>query len=160
MQKIDERMIEYKGMKQNNEGWCTFGTYGVVCRRSEKQKNSCWFMVMMGIGLCVLQEFYLIISGRQDHIEMIHWCMGAAPGAVLLLLGKVTGGRIGIGDGMVVFGAGLMTGGILSFRIFIWSLMLIFIFSCVGLLTGKLRCHSCIPFVPFYTMAYIGGWIL
>jgi len=118
------------------------------------------FMVMMGIGLCVLQEFYLIISGRQDHIEMIHWCMGAAPGAVLLLLGKVTGGRIGIGDGMVVFGAGLMTGGILSFRIFIWSLMLIFIFSCVGLLTGKLRCHSCIPFVPFYTMAYIGGWIL
>ena len=60
------------------------------------------FMVMMGIGLCVLQEFYLIISGRQDHIEMIHWCMGAAPGAVLLLLGKVTGGRIGIAFSSII----------------------------------------------------------
>lgn len=52
------------------------------------------FMVMMGIGLCVLQEFYLIISGRQDHIEMIHWCMGAAPGAACCFWGKLQEGEL------------------------------------------------------------------
>lgn len=126
----------------------------------KNRKIHAGLMVMLGIGVCVLQGLWLVISGREDQVGMFHWCIGAVPGIALLILGKLTGGRIGAGDGMVVLGVGLMTGGILSFRIFIWSLLLIFIFSCIGLMIGKLRRDSCIPFVPFYTIAYIGGWIL
>ena len=72
----------------------------------------------------------------------------------MLAASVISKGQVGIGDGIVLTVAGGMLGGSESVEVFILSLLLVFIFSCIGLSIKKLSRKSALPFVPFYFAAY------
>lgn len=81
---------------------------------------------------------------------------GMFPGIIVLAASVISKGQVGIGDGIVLTVAGGMLGGSESVEVFILSLLLVFIFSCIGLSIKKLSRKSALPFVPFYFAAYMG----
>ena len=82
--------------------------------------------------------------------------VGMFPGIIVLAASVISKGQVGIGDGIVLTAAGGMLEGSESVEVFILSLLLVFIFSCIGLIIKKLSRKSALPFVPFYFAAYMG----
>lgn len=82
--------------------------------------------------------------------------VGMFPGIIVLAVSVISKGQVGIGDGIVLTAAGGMLEGSESVEVFILSLLLVFIFSCIGLIIKKLSRKSALPFVPFYFAAYMG----
>jgi prepilin signal peptidase PulO-like enzyme (type II secretory pathway) len=75
------------------------------------------------------------------------------PGAFLTGVGKLSGGRVGAGDGIVVWAAGIWTGFYGIFRVLVWALLLAAAAAAV-LLMRKSRKKE-IPFVPFLAAAFL-----
>lgn len=85
---------------------------------------------------------------------------GSFPGLLLLILYRPSGRQIGLGDGLMLLGIGIFLGGDRGITVFMLSLGLLFIFSCIGMVIHKLNRRSCVPFAPFYLAAYLGVIIL
>ena len=81
---------------------------------------------------------------------------GCLPGVLILFLNRVSRGQVGLGDGVMLMGTGLYLGGSASLKVFMFSLGLIFIYSCAGLTIKRLSGKSQLPFAPFYLAAYLG----
>jgi len=86
--------------------------------------------------------------------------LGCIPGVVLLALNRPSKGQVGMGDGLLLVGMGLHLGMHKAFLAWFYSLGIVFLFSCIGLIMKKLRPKSCVPFAPFYMAAYIGVVVL
>lgn len=86
--------------------------------------------------------------------------LGGIPGMMLLALHRPSKGQIGIGDGLMLLGMGLHLGLSKAFMAWFYSLGILFIFSCIGLIMKKLKPKSQVPFAPFYLAAYIGVVVL
>lgn len=80
---------------------------------------------------------------------------GMLPGALLLVVSLVSGGCIGLGDGIVLLFIGAILGGLTSLHVFMGSFCLIFVFSCIGLILKKMQRKSTLPFIPFYFISYL-----
>ena len=86
--------------------------------------------------------------------------LGGIPGVMLLTLHRPSKGQIGIGDGLMLLGMGLHLGLQKAFTAWFYSLGILFVFSCIGLMMKKLKPKSQVPFAPFYLAAYIGVVVL
>lgn len=77
---------------------------------------------------------------------------GLLPGAALLALAMLSGGRLGIGDGIVLLIIGNMAGLEKSVLILLAAVMGAFAFSCILLIFFRKGKNDCFPFVPFYAL--------
>ncbi|WP_230398759.1 prepilin peptidase [Novisyntrophococcus fermenticellae] len=104
--------------------------------------------VFYGIWGLIL-TFY---SGNIFHWEVI---ADLLPGLILLLIGKVSGGKVGYGDGLLVLSFGVWNGFKNCIFTLAAALMLAFLWSAFSLLKKSLNKNSEIPFVPFLLISYI-----
>ena len=84
--------------------------------------------------------------------------LSMVPGALLAGVSKLTEGRIGLGDGIVVWAVGIWMGFFDLLRILAWSFLLAAGTASV-LLARKSRKKE-IPFVPFLAAAFLAERIL
>lgn len=97
-----------------------------------------------------------IISIIQGEIPLLERLTGLSLGVLLLILNKVTGDQIGLGDGLIFCITGISLGFYINSIILITSLFLSAIFSIFYVLIKKVSKKTTIPFVPFIFMASLG----
>lgn len=121
--------------------------------------------------LPVFPIFYLLAAGilfacMKDVEDLQNTLLGVGMGLLLCAVSRLTGGSIGMGDGLLALLMGLYMGGIFTFL----CLCFAFLFSalaalCLICLKKKGKKDS-LPFIPFMLAGYImanwiqGGWIL
>lgn len=81
---------------------------------------------------------------------------GMSIGGAILVLGKVTRGQIGDGDGILFCLTGLGLGFWDNFYLLFLSLFFSAVFSIVMLVIKKMNRKQTFPFVPFMLFGYIG----
>lgn len=112
-------------------------------------------VALIGIG-CLAILAYSFLAG-----EITIWSRvaGLSLGVILLILNPVTGGQIGIGDGLIVgiIGAGLGFNR-LAF-ILAYGLLGSAVFSIGLIIFRKADRKVTIPFVPFLLLGYLGGFL-
>ena len=79
---------------------------------------------------------------------------GIAVGAAVIILSLVSGGIIGIGDGLVLCVAGIYIGGINTMRLLLTGLFLSSLYALVLLFMHRKRRKDTIPFIPFLLAAF------
>lgn len=111
------------------------------------------------IGVIGLGVISIVVSCFTKDISFWNRITGLGLGLVLLFLNPVTGGQIGIGDGLIVSIIGLAVG--------FYQLSVILILALFGtgvtaaglLLFKKAGRKATIPFIPFVFFGYLGGLI-
>jgi leader peptidase (prepilin peptidase)/N-methyltransferase len=81
---------------------------------------------------------------------------GMAVGMALLILALLSGGRIGVGDGVLLIVTGIYLGLEGNLELLFLALLLSGLWALVLLLLNKKKRQDTIPFVPFLLAAYIG----
>lgn len=106
-----------------------------------------------GIGEGIREEE---ISGEMNLIR-IGWkiLLGLMPGAFFLGIAWVSG-KAGKGDGLVLMILGALTDYRICMIIFSVSLLLVSAFSVCMMALRRIHRKTCLPYIPFLTVAYIG----
>ncbi|MGN0342202.1 MAG: prepilin peptidase [Roseburia sp.] len=81
---------------------------------------------------------------------------GLLPGIILLVIALISGGAIGIGDGLVVIVMGIFLGGIRNLQVLCVALVLSAVISLGLLVMKKKNKRDSIPFIPCLLVAYLG----
>lgn len=91
------------------------------------------------------------------HGNLLHWefIANLLPGLILLLIGKISGGKVGYGDGLLVLSFGIWDGFRSCMFTFTTGLMLASLCSAFSLLKRNFNKNSEIPFIPFLLISYI-----
>ena len=87
------------------------------------------------------------------------WILPAVlPGIMMVAYGRLTGGKLGEADGMMVIPAGLLQGWERCTAEVITACFLTCLYAMLLLLTGKGTRHTRIPFAPFLLAAMLLLW--
>ena len=105
---------------------------------------------MMALGLRWWME-----ELRWNTDGILFLCKAAAPGMVILLIGKITRQAIGYGDGILMLVCGLYLGGKTAVLLFMTGLFCLFPISLLLLLSGKAKREEELPFAPFLLAAFM-----
>jgi len=124
---------------------------GTICDLVKREIFSAY--LIGGTAFAVLYQIFN--CGNNWYVSIC----GALIGVGFLLLSKFTDEQIGYGDSWMILNLGIYLG--------IWKLIVLlgivfgvsFIFSCTGLVCGKLKRRTRIPFYPFLMIGYIGVMI-
>lgn len=82
------------------------------------------------------------------------------PGILLLIGGAVSGGRIGLGDGLMVTALGSLVSLEEVFMLLAWAFCGAFVYAGIQFMKGRGRRNQVFPFVPFLLAGYVGGMLL
>lgn len=109
------------------------------------------------IVLILIQFIVIIIifPFRKD-IDIIESITGGLLGGFLVLISKVSRGRIGVGDGLVLSVTGIGLGVKSNFIMILYGMLFAAIFSMVLIIVKKVNRNYKLPFIPFIFAAYIG----
>ncbi len=103
------------------------------------------------IVLFIVSVMFRLMSDEGD-IIWFDWVWSVLPGLFLTGVGLLTGGKVGIGDGILITELGIAFGFIRCMYILTGALFLCCLFSVVLLLLHKGNKKTQIPFVPFITL--------
>lgn len=95
---------------------------------------------------------------RMQSIE--NMLLGMSVGVTLLVLSKLTGGRIGAGDAVLLIVTGIYLGFKQNMQLFFSGLLLSGIWALGVLVLKKKSRKDSIPFIPFLLAAYMGMLVL
>ena len=100
----------------------------------------------------------IVVSWVSEKTSFGEWLGALIPGIILLAIAKITGEKIGMGDGWII----IILGNFLNMKE-IWylihiSVMIIFLFSIILLFTKKVGKEYQIPFLPFIWIAHTFMW--
>ena len=87
--------------------------------------------------------------------SIVRILLGIAEGGMLILLSFLTGGGIGIGDGLICCACGILLGAKDNFTMFSIAFLICAIFSLVLIVCKKIGRKSTVPFVPFLIPAFL-----
>ncbi len=103
------------------------------------------------VVLFILSVMFRLMSDEGNIIlQDLIWSI--LPGLFLIGVGLLTGGKVGIGDGILIMELGIAFGFIRCMYILTGALFLCCLFSAVLLLLHKGNKKTQIPFVPFITL--------
>ncbi len=91
-------------------------------------------------------------SSRMPVIERL---LGVISGLGVVLLSKITGGKIGLGDGLVLAVTGMGLGFWGNIELFALALALAAVFSIGLIIIRRANRKKIIPFIPFILLAYM-----
>lgn len=132
-----------------------------VCVLSFLGINSYLDMRKGEISLCATAVYmalsvpYLILC-RERTVFLL---AGILPGLLLLCIGKVSGGALGFGDGLVVLVSGLYMGIWKIIEFVTIALLLAAVWAGALMIFRKKEKKSQFPFVPFLLAAYLILWL-
>ena len=130
------------------------GIWLLLCSWQDFRKKKI-HIALIGIGgFCIL--IYSILSGDLAFSNRI---AGLSLGLILLLLNPVTGGQIGIGDGLIVSILGIGLGFNQLAFILAYSLFGAAVLAVGLILFRKAGRKFTMPFIPFLFLGYLGGLI-
>lgn len=112
------------------------------------KKIKVWTVIVCSMLLCICIPFCPSIS-------LFNRIMGLIMGLILILLSKATGGKIGIGDGLVICVTGMGFGFWNNLELFALALLIAAIFSMGLLMFKKVNRKESIPFLPFLFLSYL-----
>lgn len=95
---------------------------------------------------------------RMQSIE--NMLLGMSVGVTLLVLSKLSGGRIGAGDAVLLIVTGIYLGFEQNMQLFFSGLLLSGIWALGVLVLKKKSRKDSIPFIPFLLAAYMGMLVL
>lgn len=127
----------------------TAGLFLGICSWQDIQKRSISAKVLLFFGL------FAVFVDIFSKIPILLCMTGLLPGIGLLILGKVSGQKIGYGDGFVVTVIGLLLYGKSTVVIFLSALFLCACSSIVFLCAGKMKRKAAVPFIPFLAAGFV-----
>lgn len=105
-------------------------------------------VLIAGVLLCICVPFSSVIS-------VLDRIVGLSLGVGVVLLSKATGGKIGVGDGLVLGVTGIGLGFWTNMELFAIALAMAAIFSVGLLVLRRVNRKKAIPFMPFLLIAYL-----
>lgn len=114
------------------------------------------------ISLCLAAVYaalgilYIIVYSQQQLVLLV----GAVPGLLLLSVGKLSGGSVGMGDGLVVLVSGLYMGIWKALEFITLALLLAAVWAGFLMVFKKKGKQASFPFIPFLLMAYGLPWLI
>lgn len=128
-----------------------------ICVLSFLGMNSCLDLYKKQVSL-FLVVFYTALSIPylvMDRQRLFLLLAGVVPGLLLLCIGKVSGGAMGQGDGLVVMVSGLYMGLWKTLEWITLALLLAAVWAGFLLVFKKKGGKASFPFVPFLMAAYV-----
>lgn len=119
--------------------FCTWNVGDMFHRRYPKKEIQSVRVLCFGIGGILLHLW-------QRNQSLYSMLGGIAVGAAVIILSLVSGGIIGIGDGLVLCVAGIYIGGINTMRLLLTGLFLSSLYALVLLFMHRKRRKDTIPF--------------
>lgn len=128
---------------------------GMSIQDIRKKQISLWMLLALA-GFSVV----LAIRGVWSVNEMknpifIRLLLGILPGGIMVLVGKLSGGALGDGDGYTAMALGMQLGIFSVIECLLYGMVLSGIFSGILLFTRKGKRKDAIPFLPFLTAGYV-----
>ena len=108
--------------------------------------------ISMG-SVLVYGLFWLCFCMKGSHLESV--LLGMLPGLIMMIVGKITRGAIGMGDGILLMSMGLCLVWEKIVVLLIWAFLLAFGWAVIQFTIQKKNGKSNFPFVPFLLMGYI-----
>lgn len=105
-------------------------------------------VLVCAVLLCMCIPFSSVLS-------LLDRVLGLSLGLGVVILSKATGGKIGIGDGLVLAVTGMGLGFWSNMELFALALAMAAVFSIGLLLIKRVSRKKAIPFLPFLLMAYL-----
>lgn len=102
----------------------------------------------------ILGVFYLFLHRQRLPLFLA----GVLPGLLLLCIGKVSGGALGLGDGLIVLVAGLYMGIWKTLEFITVAVLLAAVWAGILMFGKKRGGKASFPFVPFLLAAYAAPW--
>lgn len=128
--------------------FCTWNVGDMFHRRYPKKRNTKRKSI-------VFWHWWDFTASLAEKPVIIQHVGGIAVGAAVIILSLVSGGIIGIGDGLVLCVAGIYIGGINTMRLLLTGLFLSSLYALVLLFMHRKRRKDTIPFIPFLLAAYL-----
>ncbi|MBQ6806943.1 MAG: prepilin peptidase [Lachnospiraceae bacterium] len=129
-----------------------------ICAIYDVKKKEIPFVgIILGGFMGVAINLWQIAGGYLSFVEI---GLAVLPGCFFLLVGFVTGQKVGYGDGLLLVVIGLFTGFNRCALILCISLVLLSVSALVLLCIRKVGKNSKIPFVPFLAVGMgVGFWV-
>lgn len=112
------------------------------------KKIRLWIVLIATIILSVCALF-------SSSLSILDRVFGLLLGLAMVLLSKATGGKIGIGDGMVLGVTGIGLGFWSNMELFALALSMAAVFSIGLIILRRANRSTAIPFMPFLFLSYI-----
>ena len=146
---------------------------GEAAKNVEKEKDKMIqsYTLRGMLGICAWEDYrrkrvliypvlIFAIAGLVLHlcymdITVFNMLAGIAIGLLLLFISRITDGRIGMGDGMILIVSGIYLGFTENIRLFFHGLLFCGIWSLFLLIIRKRKRDDEIAFVPFLFLAYL-----
>lgn len=90
-----------------------------------------------------------------EAISLLDRALGLLTGGLVIGISKGTGGKIGMGDGMILSVTGIALGFWTNIELFAIALLLAAVVSILLLITKRVNRKQSIPFVPFLLLGYL-----
>lgn len=131
--------------------------FGALCTVTDCAQQRIEKSVLLAGLVCgIIATAWRLTQGGQSWYEVV---LAVTPGTVLSILGVTAKGKIGRGDGDMVFILGLFLGWELCMAVLCTACLFAAVFAGGGLAMGKLKKSSRIPFAPFLLGATVLVWI-
>ncbi len=121
-----------------------------VCSVEDIRKKQVNLCVLLCSG--ILAVLFHLYWGSHDIFDMLG---GSALGLFVLLCSKITGGKVGEGDGLFLMMTGLFLGWRGNLTVYFLGTFLAGVYGLVQLCRHRKRRHDEIAFVPFLGIAYV-----
>lgn len=112
------------------------------------RKRQVYLSAIVVYGL--LGVLYILL--HRDHLAVL--LLGAVPGILLMCVGKISGGALGMGDGLAVMISGIYMGIWKTLEFTALSLLLAAVWAGFLMFVKKKGRKASFPFVPFMLAAY------
>ena len=118
---------------------------GCVCDLRNRTVPRCWLLVgaVLDIGIAMWTK-----------MQLLNCVMGLFPGMLLLLFSKMTGGKVGRGDGFYLLILGSCFGAVQGCLTLFCGIFLATLFSTVGIFSGRIHFRSRLPLIPFLFLGF------
>ena len=121
-----------------------------ICATEDLRKKQIHLNLVLAFGILGI-VFHML--GQEHTIENILFGMGV--GGVLLLLSILTGGKIGIGDGVLLVVTGIYLGLEQNLMLFAGSLFICALYALLVLVLRKKKRNDTVAYVPFVLVSYV-----
>lgn len=121
-----------------------------ICATEDLRKKQIHLNVVLAFGILGI-VFHML--GQEQTIENIIFGMGV--GGVLLLLSILTGGKIGIGDGVLLVVTGIYLGLEQNLMLFAGSLFICACYALLLLVLRRRKRNDTLAYAPFVLVSYV-----
>ncbi len=121
-----------------------------ICATEDLRKKQIHLNIVLAFGILGI-VFHML--GQEQSIENIIFGMGV--GGVLLLLSILTGGKIGIGDGVLLVVTGIYLGLEQNLMLFAGSLFICACYALLLLVLRRRKRNDTLAYAPFVLVSYV-----